>query len=55
MYKKIISIQKTISKGKTKKRIRGQLQQRKREKNNLAVISKMMGMMMSIVGRYIQS
>jgi hypothetical protein len=55
MYRKITSIHKTISKGKTKERIREQLQQRKREKNHLALISRKMGMMMSIVGSCIWS
>jgi hypothetical protein len=55
MSRKITSIQKTISKGKEKERIRGRLQQRKREKNHLALIARKMGTMMIIVGSCIQS
>jgi hypothetical protein len=47
---KITRSQRTISKGKEKRRIRGQLQQRKREKNDLTLIARKMGMMMKIVG-----
>jgi hypothetical protein len=49
MYRKITSIQKTISKVKAKERIRGQLQQTKREKTHLAFIARNMGTMMSTI------
>jgi hypothetical protein len=38
-----------------KERIRGQLQQRKREKNHSPIIAKKMGMMMNIVGSCIRN